>query len=592
MVVTTNSQMDDFIKASQQPNLYSANNTQTITKSTTSAPTTPTTPGFSNPAGSWNNGQTPASNWGDYSSYNPTYTAKYKNGLQAAQEKWYYQFLDAYKQGKANMGDLDRFHGYQNVLGLQGNKTYGGGANIQEAQKDFARQYADKLKNGVADLSEFDQYMGYVNAFGLDRGTPSQSVLQQLSAQALNGNKTAQDYLNRVGAKNLSGIDLWKDFDTNTLQKNSEAYNQYMKDIPYSQFTKDEEKKLFDIYQEHIQSGKMLDGGMLQKYKELASKWNLEDMTDPHVRQRDQLEKDKKAAMDAQDIALNQGLAQMDTNSFNQFNQLQQQMSERGMGDSGIAADAYMRAQMANNQNYQQAYAQGATTKSNIQTQFNEAISNSRLQEFDYKNKLQQAQAEQNIKLQEIQNDQDKWLTESTGSVFVNGQRIMVDGKPLTTVEWEKLSEEKRSNLAQEALEGQKNAWDYQIGQEKNALGWDSNAIKRQQVAVDLQIATSKMQLDYAKLDYNYAKLDANNAIAQEKIRVASDNAQTAADKSKISALGQQLDSITKQLTAYQKSGKNLKTDQYKALVDEYNRVLNDLNSVAGNFQVGSGGAM
>lgn len=539
----------------------------------TSAPA-PSSPGYSNPNPSdvWTNGPvTGATNYGQYEQYNPTYTAKYKSGIQAAQEKWYYQFLEAMKQGKANMGDLDRFLGYQKYLGLEGNKTRGGGKNITEAQKDFASQYAKKLQMGYADLGELDQYLGYVKAFGLEMAKPSKAVLQQLSAAALNGSKTAQEYIDRLGAKNLSGIELWEGFDTSTLQEGSKAYQQYIQDIPYSAFTKTEDRELFEKYQEHILSGKQLDGAMVKKYKELAEKWNLEDMTDPYVRQRYELEQNKKEALEAQDIALNQGMATMDANSFNQMNQLQQQMSERGMGASGIAQDAYMRAQMQNNVNYQQAYAEGAGRKATLEQQYDEAIGNSRIEQAGFKAEQEAAQQAAQIEMQKVQTEQDKFLTQSTGYVYINGQMLQYNGKPLTTIEYGKLSEEIRSNMAQEALTGQKNAQDYALGQEKND-------ISRQKIAADLQIATSKLKLDYAKLDYNYAKLESDNAIAQDKIRIAADNAQTSAVKGQITALGKQLDNLTKQITAYQKAGDK----PPKSLVDQYNAVNDQISALVG----------
>jgi hypothetical protein len=410
--------------------------------------------------------------------------------------------------------------------------------------------------------------------------TLTEDQLRDYSLRALNGDQSAIDYLNNNGFSAMTGQNLWKNYDPTKGFGSHQAQATYLNDMSEGEFAKKFDDEWYSKYNEAITGNKAMDGWEVNLYNDIVKRRNLDDFNNPYVQAAQQLEKDKQSALSAQDVALNQGMAQMDANSFQQFEQLQQNMAQRGMHDSGIGADAYMRAQMANNQNYQQAFAEGATTKSNLQTDYNKAISDAKLGKWDYDNQLAQGQAEQAIKLQEIQNDQDKWLTESTGSVFLNGQRIMMDGKPLTTIEWEKLSEEKRSNLAQEALEGQKNAWDFQLGQEQNQIGWDSNAIKRQQVAVDLQIATSKLQLDYAKLDYNYAKLDSNNMIAQDKIRIMSDNAQTAADKSKITSLGQQLNSLTSQITAYQKNGKKPPAD----LVTQYNRVLNDLNTMAGNF--------
>jgi hypothetical protein len=378
----------------------------------------------------------------------------------------------------------------------------------------------------------------------------------------------------------MTGQNLWKGYDPTKGFGSHQAQATYLNDMAEGDFAKNFDNEWYQKYNDMITGNKPMDDWEVSLYQDMVRRRNLDDFNNPFVQQEAQLQKDKQAALDAQDVALNTGMARMDANSFQQFQQLQQNMAGRGMTDSGIAADAYMQAQMANNQNYQQAFAEGATAKSDIQSKYNQAIADSKLKDYAMKVDMDKTNAENQIKLQELQNDQDKFLTESTGNVYLNGQRLMMDGKPLTTLEWEKLSEEKRSNLANEAIQQQKNAWDYQLGQEKNQIGWDSNAIRRQQIAVDLQIQTSKMQLDYARLDYNYAKLESDNAIAQDKIRVMSDNAQTSADKAKISALGQQLDSLSSQITAAQKAGKKPSAD----IVAKYNDVLGQLQALSGNF--------
>jgi hypothetical protein len=461
-------------------------------------------------------------------------------------------------------------------------------SGIQGAQKAWFNDYSKQIQSGTNNVNDIQRYNDYAHYLQLQKVNPDTATLQRMSMNALNGDSTAQSYLKAMNQKQLSGSALWNGINPNSLQKHSGAYRQYILDNPLSNTARTSDTEMYNHYNQMIQNNQAMKQSDLDWYNQNLSKWNLDDMNNPYVQQQEQLKKDKQNALSAQDVALNQGMATMDANSFQQFQQLQQGMAQRGMSESGIATDAYMRAQMGNNANYQQAFAQGATKKSEIETQFNEALYKSKLSDYEMKVEIDKNKAEQAIKLQEIQNDQDKWLTESTGSVFINGQRIMVDGKPLTTVEWEKLSEEKRSNLAQEYMENQKNSWDYQLGQEKNALGWDANSIKRQQIAVDLQIATSKLQLDYSKLDFNYAKLESNNTQAQDKIRIASENAQTGADKAKITALGQQLSSLTSQITSYQKAGKK----PPKALVDQYNDVTGQLQAMAGNFQVGSGGGM
>lgn len=410
--------------------------------------------------------------------------------------------------------------------------------------------------------------------------TLTEDQLRDYSLKALNGDQSAIDYLKNNGFTAMTGQNLWKGYDPTKGFGSHAAQATYLNDMSEGDFAKNFDNEWYSKYNDMITGNKPMDDWEVQLYNDIVKRRNLDDYNNPYVQAQYQLQKDKQGALDAQDVALNTGMARMDANSFQQFQQLQQNMAQRGMTDSGIAGDAYMRAQMANNQNYQQAYAEGATAKSDINTKYNEAISQAKLGNLDYMSKLQQAQADQQIKLQEIQNDQDKWLTQSTGNVYINGQRLMSEGKPITTMDWEKLSEEKRHNLAQEAIDQQKNQWDYQLGQEKNQIGWDSNAIRRQQIAVDLQIATSKMQLDYARLDYNYSKLESDNAIAQDKIRIMADNAQTSADKAKITALGQQLNSLSSQITAAQKAGKKPSAD----IVAKYNDVLGQLQALSGNF--------
>jgi hypothetical protein len=446
-------------------------------------------------------------------------------------------------------------------------------SSLQNAQKSWFNDYSNQIKSGTNNVNEIKRYNDYAHYLKLQKVNPGTDTLRNMSVKALNGDVTAQNYLKAMNQKQLSGSALWNGYNPNSLEKHSGAYRQYIMDNPLSDIARGSDTDMYNHYNNMIQNGKAMKQSELDWYNQNLTKWNLDDMRNPFTQQQAQLEKDKQSALSAQDVALNNGMAQMDANSFNQMNQLQQQMSQRGMQDSGISADAYMRAQMGNNMNYQKAFSESAQTKSEIQSKYNEAISGSKIGQKQFQMEQEMAQADQAIKLQEIQSDQDKWLTESTGSVFINGQRLMVDGKPLTTVEWEKLSETKRSNLAKESIEQQKNVWDYQ-------LGYDANTIKREGIATDLQIALARNTLDYAKLDYNYAKLEANNMIAQDKIALAAENAQTAADKSKITALGQQLNSLTKRIVEYQKKGDKVP----KELVTEYNNVNGQLQALAGNF--------
>jgi hypothetical protein len=454
-------------------------------------------------------------------------------------------------------------------------------SSLQNAQKSWFNDYSNKIKSGTNNVNELKRYNDYAHYLKLQKVNPGTDTLRNMSVKALNGDVTAQSYLKAMNQKQLSGSALWNGYNPNSLEKHSGAYRQYIMDNPLSDVARSSDTDMYNHYNNMIQNGKAMKQSELDWYNQNLTKWNLDDMRNPFIQQQSQLEKDKQSALSAQDVALNNGMAQMDANSFNQMNQLQQQMSQRGMQDSGISADAYMRAQMGNNMNYQKAFAESAQTKSDIQSKYNEAISSSKIGDYEMKVEQDKINAENAIKLQEVQSDQDKWITEATGMLHVNGQRIMENGRPITTVEWEKMSEERRHNIMNETLEGTKIGNDY-------TLGMDSNDIKRQGIAVDLQIALARNTLDYAKLDYNYAKLEANNMIAQDKIALAAENAQTAADKSKITALGQQLNSLTKRIVEYQKKGDKVPPE----LVSEYNNVNGQLQALAGNFQVGTGGGM
>jgi hypothetical protein len=199
-----------------------------------------------------------------------------------------------------------------------------------------------------------------------------------LSIAALSGDKQAQAFLNALGNKGQTGDALWNGITNDQLEGNYDLRQAYVAANPYADYTKQYDKKNYDTISGWIQNGQQVSDDQMEAYKKIAGKWNLQDASDPFVQQQLQLQKDKQDALNAQDVALNQGMATMDANSFQQFQQLQQQMAERGMGDSGIAADAYMRSQMANNQNYQQAFAQATQAKSDTATKYDQDIAASK----------------------------------------------------------------------------------------------------------------------------------------------------------------------------------------------------------------------
>lgn len=524
---------------------------------------------------------------------NPLATTKPKHisGLHGAQEQWANQYLNQAKAGTAKASELGRYLGYNGQLGLsQNNVTKGNGANLQAAQKDWFNQYSKKVSAGVNNTNEMQQYKDYSKAFGMNMAAPNEQVMKQLSIEALNGSRFAQQQLTALGSKGQSGAQLWKGFDPSGLQKGSAAMGAYMKDNPFSQQSKSQDDFRYKQYSEIIKNGGQLDNNMNNIYQGLLDKWNLDDMRDPFTQQQATLAANKQTALDSQDVALNTGLGQQDAANFQQFQKMEQDMSERGMGASGIAQDAYMRAQMGMNQNLQQSYADSAETKSKIQSQYDEAISGSKIEQGKYQDEKQLKATEQQIAIQAAQTEQDKFLTESTGLLYVGGQQMTMNGRPITTIEFQKMTEEQRHNMAEENNVATKNAQSYALGSEANSikysLGSEGNAIKRDAISADLQIALAKNTLDYAKLDFDYTKLESNNAYNQDKIAQAAAASQNATDKNQLTALGQQSNTLANQIIAAQKAGKPKK--DYKDLVERYNAVNGKISALVGgaSFQV------
>jgi hypothetical protein len=285
---------------------------------------------------------------------------------------------------------------------------------------------------------------------------------------------------------------------------------------------------------------------------------------------------------------LNQGLTAQDATNFQQFQTLQQQMSNRGMSDSGIAADAYMRSQMGANANYQKHMQMRQQINLKIQSNYDSQISSSKIAQQTYNDAQAAAQAKAANDAATLQTEQDKYLTTSTGTVWVGGKQLVINGKPVQSMDWNKLNETQRHNLATEANIATANANTATNNANNFALGQDKNAIARETAANNLTIAISRNKLDAAKLDYNYKKLESDNADQQAKIQIAIANAQTSKDKTQLTALGKQSDSLAKQIAAYQKAGKKAP----KKLVDDYNKTNNAISGIVGgaSFKTSGGG--
>lgn len=388
--------------------------------------------------------------------------------------------------------------------------------------------------------------------------------LQKLSMAALSGDKSAQEFLKKYNISKASGSALWKGQNVTKEMFDASGQDfraQYVKDNPYADVTKQYEMNNYNAMSEWIKSGKPIADYQMESYNNLVNKWNLDDMNDPFVQYQQDLKKNQQDALSAQDVALNQGMAQMDANSFQQMQGLQQNMSERGISDSGLASDAYMRAQMANNMNYQQAYAEGATRKADITQQYTDAIQGAKVDSMTYKDQKAQAEAENMVaqqnalaKLQEQQTEQDKYLTSSTGYVYLNGQVMKgANGQPMTSLEYAKLQETNRHNTATESISMQK-------------------------MNNDLAVATQKLQYNWASLDLKSQVAQADIADAQAKLEIMARNADTTAIKAQAGILNNQLKNIQTQINGYKKADKpvpdSLKT-QLKDIMTKMSTLAN-----------------
>src|SRR5437764_1356037 len=236
---------------------------------------------------------------------------------------------------------------------------------------------------------------------------------------------------------------------------------------------------------------------------------------------------------------------------------------------------------MGANQNYQQAYSDTATKKADINNTYDSQISGSKIAQQTYADNLANSQAKAATDAATAQTEQDKYLTSATGTVYVGGKQLIINGKPVQSMDWNKLNETQRHNLATEGNTATANANNFTIAKDKNAIA-------RETAANNLTIAISRNKLDAAKLDYNYKKLESDNADQQAKIQIAIANAQTSKDKTQLTALGKQSDSLAKQIAAYQKAGKKAP----KKLVDDYNKTNNAISSIVGgaSFKTSGGG--
>lgn len=467
----------------------------------------------------------------------------------------------------------------------------------------FYETYTKNLQQGIADPAALITYNTLAKKYGLKKGSISTEVMKQMSVRALSGDKKAQAYLKAFGLKAFNGEKLYKGY-TDPSKLTPQQRQEYFKYNPTSQYTEDYDKRQFDLYNEKIRNDEPLTKLERDWYNKMIQKWGYEDHNDPLVQQKWQQEKDKQAALDAQDSNLNNSMAILDSNNFQKFQQLQQDMSARGMGDSGIASDAYTRLQMGANRDYQDAFIQGQQNKADIQAEYTDKRGQIDEKIFANKRAAEQAKAEMDFayaemeqkamtEQQKMQFEKDKFLSQQSGYLYMNGKPLMMGGKPLTTIELMKLSETKRANIAKENGISQKNQLDFILGTDRNAiardknaidaqgnqldyaLGMDRNQVDRMRIQAEMEKAAASMKLGYAKLDMGYAKIEADFNKTTAQLDIAARNSATSEQKNMITGVSNQIKALQAQIKA-QKGGKATKKqkEQLKGLMNKMDGIL------------------
>lgn len=430
---------------------------------------------------------------------------------------WYNQYSQRRAKGQVN----DKYDKQYDSLA----KKYGLKRTIRKGDKDWFNKYTSHLSTGVNDVAHNQHYMNLAKQYGLKTGKIGNSYLQKYSIAALNGDKKAISYLKGMHYNSLKGQNLWKGIDPNKLGK-SKAEKQYRMDNIYSSYTKAHDIKYLNRDSQWLMNGTNgMNKNDIAWYQKMAKRWHMDDATDPLVQNKMRLMQDKQKAMDAQDIALNQSMATMDKNNFQQMQNLKQSMSNRGIGDSGIASDQYMRAQMMANAQYQQGYADSATTKANLANQYDANINNANTAIVAHKDAVAKQKADEAAAKVAAQQKRDEYLTKSTGVVYNNGKVLKhKNGKLVTTLEYQKMTEAQRHNIAVENNTRYNSQLNYKAKIDANnakrygdqldySVGMDSNNAKRygDQLDYNSAIDANNARRQGDQLDYN-ARIDANNA--------------------------------------------------------------------------------
>lgn len=88
------------------------------------------------------------------------------------------------------------------------------------------------------------------------------------------------------------------------------------------------------------------------------------------------------------------------------------------------------------------------------------------------------------------------------------------------------------------------------------SLGMDKNAVARQKISADLEKAAANMQYNYAKLDLSSTKLQSDIDLAEAKLKIMAKDSSTKELAARATSIGKQLASVQSQINAYVKKGK------------------------------------
>lgn len=439
--------------------------------------------------------------------------------------------------------------------------------HISAADNKWYNQYSGSIVNGNANASQYHHYLDLQKQYHLHGSSIGGSALHNISIKALSGDKNAQAYLHSM---HLTAQDskhgLWKGVTDNQLNGNTALRTAYRHDNPYAKFTKNDEMSTYNRYNNSLWGNKQLTGDQLSYYNSIVNKWNLSDQRDPYNQQIHQNNVDKQTALNAQDTALNSSLHQMDTSNYQQYQQMNQDMENRGLTDSGIAADSMTQARADNSGVMSKAYSDAAAQKSDIRNQYDQ-------QNNTIVKNQQDAQAQQAALNEKTQTDllaaqskQDQYLTSSTGYVYMNGKMITYGGKPLKSLDYQKLNETQRHNIATENNIKIKNSNDYVLGQ-------DANQAKEDSLTAQMAHWQSQDRYNQDLLSFKGKQLDEQIRKDSENAKLGREKLYSAKDKQKYDYYSSQMKSADSHITSLQR--KKTLTSADKAALRDWNNKRN-----------------